>query len=78
MQTGWYMSDLNKNYCALVVDNLVSEIIVANYEWVQQNLVGDWFDLGGDELTIAIGWIYENGQFVAPPEPEPQPILSNE
>jgi hypothetical protein len=72
-QTGWFMSDSAKNYCALVVNGTVTEIIVADYAWVTTNLDGDWYDLGGDPLTVAIGWFYQDGQFVAPPEPvEPE------
>jgi len=72
-QTGWSMSDSDKNYCALVANNVVTEIIVADYAWATQNLDGDWYDLGGDPLTVAIGWLYQDGQFVAPPEPvEPE------
>ncbi len=73
VQMGWSMSDSAKNYCALVVNGTVTEIIVADYAWVTANLDGDWYDLGGDPLTVAIGWLYEDGQFVAPPEPvEPE------
>jgi len=58
-----------KNYCALVVNNVVCEIIVADYEWTLANLQGDWHDLGGDPLTVAIDWLYNptNDTFTAPP-----------
>lgn len=62
-----------KNYVALVEENAVTEIIVADYAWALENLGGDWHDLGGEPLTVAIGWLYENGQFIAPPQPaEPE------
>ena len=62
-----------KNYCALVENGVVAEIIVAAYSWVEQTLAGDWHDLGGEPLTVAVGWIYENGEFTPPPPPEPIP-----
>lgn len=48
-----------KNYCALVSDNCVTEIIVGEFDWVQNNLPGQWHDLGGEPLTVAVGWIYD-------------------
>ncbi len=69
------MSDSAKNYCALVVNNAVTEIIVADYAWATTNLDGDWYDLGREPLTVAIGWIYDNEQFTPPPQPE---LLPNE
>jgi hypothetical protein len=59
------------NYCALIVNNMVSDLIVADYEWVTANLAGQWLDLGGDPLTVGIGYTYENGQFI-PPMPQPE------
>jgi hypothetical protein len=60
-----------KNYCALVVSGVVTEIIVADYAWATANLQGDWHDLGGEPLTVAIGWLYDpaTDTFSAPPEP---------
>lgn len=60
-----------KNYCALVDNGVVTEIIVADYAWTTANLQGDWHDLGGEPLTVAIGWLYKNGKFIAPPTPKP-------
>ena len=64
-----------KNYCALVVENMVTEIIVANYEWTISNLNGDWHDLGIEPLTVAVGWMYdpETDSFNPPPQPKPLP-----
>jgi hypothetical protein len=61
-----------KNYCALVESGVVTEIIVGNYEWVTQNLQGDWHDVGAEPLTVAIGWTYDadTDTFNAPPAPE--------
>jgi len=47
------------NYCALVENNLVTQVIVADFEWVQNNLQGDWHNLGGDPLTVGIGYTYD-------------------
>jgi hypothetical protein len=60
-----------KNYCALLNNDVVAEIIVADFDWVQNNLQGDWHDLGADPLTVAIGWTYDAdlNEFVPPPEP---------
>jgi hypothetical protein len=57
-----------KNYCALVESGVVTEIIVGNYEWVTQNLQGDWHDVGAEPLTVAIGYTYDADldEFVAP------------
>jgi hypothetical protein len=68
VQMGWFMSDSAKNYCALVVNGSVTEIIVADYAWATANLQGDWHDLGSEPLTVAIGWTYdaELDKFVPP------------
>jgi len=62
---------MSKNYCALVVGGIVTEIIVADYAWTTANLQGDWHDLGGETLTVGIGYTYDavNDVFVAPPPP---------
>lgn len=64
-----------KNYVALVVDTVVSEIIVADYEWATANLEGNWHDLGKEPLTVAIGWLYDaaTNTFSPPPPPEVLP-----
>ena len=63
---------MSNNYCALVVNDVVTEIIVSDYEWATTNLEGDWHDLGGDPLTVAIGWLYDSATdtFSPPPLPE--------
>jgi hypothetical protein len=62
-----------KNYCALVANSTVTEIIVGDIDWATENLQGDWHDLGPEPLTVAIGWIYDaaTDTFSAPPTPEP-------
>lgn len=61
-----------KNYCALVVNDVVVEIIVAEFDWVQQNLEGQWHDLGPEPLTVAIGYSYDaaTNSFNAPTTPK--------
>jgi hypothetical protein len=56
------------NYCALVANGTVSEIIVAEYAWATANLDGDWHDLGPEPLIVAIGFTYDADldEFVAP------------
>lgn len=59
-----------KNYCALVANDTVTEIIVADILWATANLEGEWHDLGAEPLTVAIGWTYDSATdtFSAPPE----------
>lgn len=59
---------MNKNYCAKVDNGIVTEVIVADYAWATENLEGEWHDLGGEPLTVAIGMIYDSDidQFVNP------------
>ena len=63
---------MSKNYCAKVENSVVTEIIVADYAWTTANLEGEWHDLGGEPLTVGIGYIYDavNDVFVAPTPPE--------
>lgn len=63
-----------KNYCALTVNNIVTEIIVADFDWVQSNLDGDWHDLGPEPLVVAIGYIYDPNTNTFSPPPDPTPI----
>ena len=66
---------MSKNYCALVVGGIVTEIIVADYAWTTGNLEGDWHDLGGEPLTVAIGWLYDSAtDTFSPPPPPPDPV----
>jgi hypothetical protein len=62
-----------KNYCALVANSTVTEIIVGDIDWAKANLDGDWHDLGSEPLTVAIGWTYDADldEFVAPAPIEP-------
>ena len=62
-----------KNYCALLDNNVVTEIIVADFDWVTKNLVGDWVEIGVEPLTVAIGYIYnpDTQEFLPPPLSDP-------
>ena len=62
------MSASAKNYCAKLVNDVVTEIIVGDYAWTTANLEGDWHDLGGEPLTVGIGDTYDavNDVFVTP------------
>jgi hypothetical protein len=67
-------------YAALLIENIVQEIIVGNYIWANENLGGEWVDCTDDgELTIAIGYIYDSATetFSAPPPPLPIPLLTD-
>lgn len=57
-----------KNYCALVSNNVVDQIIVADYQWVIENLSGDWHDLGQEPLFVGVGYSYDrsSGTFSPP------------
>lgn len=63
------------NYVALIETNIVIEIIVADFDWVQTNLTGEWHDLGPDPLTVGIGYVYDpaTNTFSRPPVPQPLP-----
>jgi hypothetical protein len=64
-----------KNYCALLENNVVTEIIVGDFDWVTENLEGDWVEIGVEPLTIAIGYIYNSDtqEFTPPPPFGPTP-----
>jgi hypothetical protein len=61
-----------KNYVARLDENIVAEIIVADYDWAVANLAGEWHDLGAEPLTVGIGYIYDpaTDTFTQPPPPE--------
>ena len=61
-----------KNYVARLDENIVAEIIVADYDWAVANLAGDWQDIGPEPLTVGIGYIYDpdTDTFTQPPPPE--------
>lgn len=61
-------------YAAQLVDNIVTQIIVGNYVWANENLDGDWVDCTNNgELIASVGYIYDptTQTFTAPlPPPE--------
>lgn len=64
---------MSKNYVAQISNNIVAAIIVADYEWVQANLSGEWIDLGGEPLTVAVNYVWDGTTFNPPPPPTPLP-----
>jgi len=54
-------------YAALIVDELVVQVIVGDVEWANERLPGLWV---GSDVLVGIGCGYHDGQFW-PPEPEP-------
>jgi hypothetical protein len=65
-----------KNYCALVANSTVTEIIVSDYAWATANLQGDWHDLGPEPLTVGVGYTYDpdTNTFSPPPVVEDAPL----
>ena len=63
---------MSKNYVAELTSDVVTAIFVADYEWAQANLSGVLHDLGGEPLTVGIGFIYDavTDTFTPPPTPE--------
>ena len=59
---------MSKNYVAELTNGVVVAIFVADYEWAQANIAGVLHDLGGEPLTVGIGYTYDaaNDVFVAP------------
>jgi len=47
------------NYVAQVSNGFVVQVIISDYEWATENLEGEWHDLGGDPLTVGIGYTYD-------------------
>ena len=60
-------------YAAQILDNIVTEIIVGDYVWANENLEGDWVDCTDNgELIAGVGYIYDPSTetFTAPPPVE--------
>jgi hypothetical protein len=58
-----------KTYAAQIKENVVTEIIVGDYEWANENLEGEWVDCTEDnELIAGVGYNYDakTNQFIAP------------
>lgn len=56
-------------YAAKVEDSTVTDVIVGDPAWAAERLGGVWV---GSDVKVGIGWLYENGQIVPPPAPEPE------
>lgn len=50
---------MSGNYVAQVRQGVVVQVIISDYEWATANLEGEWHDLGGDPLTVGIGYTYD-------------------
>ena len=63
-------------YYAKLENDIVQQIIVVSdtiadgQAWCVQTYGGVWVD--GTNATI--GWTYDGTNFIAPPEPEPEPV----
>jgi hypothetical protein len=59
---------MNKNYCAQIVENIVTQIIVSDFDWATTSLEGTWYDLGSNFHEISIGYTYNKNSnvFIAP------------
>ena len=68
-----------KRYCALIIENVVSEIIVGDYVWANNNLGGEWVDCTTNgELIVGIGYTYlESEQDFRSPQPYPSWTWAN-
>ena len=60
------------NYAAQISTGIVSQIIVGDYVWANENLEGEWVDCtDNDDLVIGVGYTWDGTDFVAPViEPE--------
>jgi hypothetical protein len=61
-----------KTYAAEISTGIVTEIIVGDYVWANENLAGEWVDCTDNgELIAGIGYTYdaELDEFVAPELP---------
>jgi hypothetical protein len=56
-------------YAAQLINNIVEDVIVGNYEWAIENIGGEWIDCtDGDKPCAGIGFSYdpETGTFSPP------------
>lgn len=59
-------------FAAQLKNNIVSQVIVGNYEWAIENLGGVWVDCTcGDQPCASAGYLYDvsNKSFSPPPAP---------
>ena len=56
-------------YAAQLKNNIVEDVIVANYQWAIENIGGEWVDCtSGDKPCAGLGFTYdlETQTFIAP------------
>lgn len=60
------------NYVCKIQNNVVTEIIVADYQWVTENLEGVWINLFENPNFVGISYSYDanTGSFTPPPTPQ--------
>jgi hypothetical protein len=59
-------------YAAKLENDVVQQIIVGDYVWANENLLGEWVDCTvNDDLVIGIGYTWNGVDFVAPIVEEP-------
>jgi hypothetical protein len=59
-------------YAAEISTGTVTDVIVGNYVWANENLDGEWVDCTNDgDLIVGIGYTYDPAtqEFTAPPIP---------
>jgi hypothetical protein len=58
-------------YAAQIVENIVTEIIVGDFVWANENLEGEWVDCTDNgELIAGVGYIYDpSTETFTPPAP---------
>ena len=58
-----------KTYAAQINTGVVSQVIVGDYVWANENLAGEWVDCTNDgQLIAGIGYTYDGTNFTAPVE----------
>jgi hypothetical protein len=57
------------NYVCLIQSNFVTEIIVADFDWVLENLEGTWINLFENTDFIGIGYSYNSATNTFNPPP---------
>ena len=56
---------------AVIENNEVTNVILAEPGFTLEGATLVELD---DESMVAPGWAYQDGEFIAPPEPEPEPV----
>jgi hypothetical protein len=57
-------------YAAQLIENVVEDVIVANYEWAIEKIGGEWVDCtDGDKPSAGIGFTYDPATETFSPPP---------